>query len=313
MAKRNAGRGRARVRPQDTNRQLPGDNENDGPVGDDRELAGASDDADVLEGNPLETDPNVGDDDEENTPPNRRRRQTQQDDGRLEIELGGKKLRVTAETAAIVSVLQDSHAAQLKELKKLQKPEPAPDSIDPKPRQATDADEQFFDQFAVKFFEDPKAAARMLRDHITNGMRAEYNEQTGMQRFWNDFYDANADLQRKSDHWIAVAVAKEHYSDIADLPTEQAMKKLGDLVKGRILTLTRRFKRGDDTREAGLDLETGRTIDRQRGTERTQNRDDARNDRAALPSLSQVIRERRAARTNATLRQLVTADAETRE
>ncbi len=288
-------RRKASARTRVTLEQDPG---NDDP-GDEAGGAGGGsgdvdEDEDVIQGGPLDTK-------------NKRRAAASDDDAggdgdETEIEIGGQSHRVDKKTALLLSAIQAQSQTQIDALTKaLKKPEKAPRELND---DGTPKTEEFAQQFALKFYEDPAQAASMLEEHIMKRARAEYQQATGIEAFWRDFYTSHDDLDRGTDHWVVKAVAQEKWNEVADLPADQAIKKIGDYVRGRLLSLLKKQKKqrdaGGDGKDDSLNLETGGTFSRP--LRRANGTDQAKN------SLSTVINKRRLERQNSSLRQLVERD-----
>lgn len=86
-------------------------------------------------------------------------------------------------------------------------------------------------------FTDPKKALDMrderVRRQVTSELRGEYQREQSTARFWNDFYKANDDL--KGDKDIVEMILNKNFSDLANVPIDQAMKKLADLTRQRVM------------------------------------------------------------------------------
>lgn len=86
-------------------------------------------------------------------------------------------------------------------------------------------------------FADPKAAVRKIEDRAVQRaerkLRGEYQKDQSETKFWDEFYRAHADLQQDDD--LVQLTLNKNLADLADLPVSQAMTKLADLTRQRIL------------------------------------------------------------------------------
>jgi len=86
-------------------------------------------------------------------------------------------------------------------------------------------------------FNNPKEAmklhAKMVREEVTKELRADYQRDQGTKAFWDKFYAKNKDL--KDDHDLVEVTLNTHLPDLANIPTDDAMEKLSELTRERIL------------------------------------------------------------------------------
>lgn len=86
-------------------------------------------------------------------------------------------------------------------------------------------------------FANPKEAVKKIKEQAVNeakrDLRREYSNDQSTNKFWTDFYNANADL--KEDHDLVETLLEKHMAEIGDLPVAKAMEKLADLTRKRIM------------------------------------------------------------------------------
>ena len=86
-------------------------------------------------------------------------------------------------------------------------------------------------------FQDPDKAAQLLKEQAKNEIREEmtstYQRDQGQRQFWQEFYEAHPDL--KEDRDLVTTTLNGNLSDLANIPVEQAMERLAELTRNRIL------------------------------------------------------------------------------
>jgi len=96
-------------------------------------------------------------------------------------------------------------------------------------------------------FQDPKEALRLhgerIREQTKRELRGEYQQEQGTQRFWEEFYREHSDLS--DDHDLVSSTMNKHIAEIANLPVSEAMDRLADLTRQRIVKYS---KRGGESR-----------------------------------------------------------------
>lgn len=106
-------------------------------------------------------------------------------------------------------------------------------SPEPDPEDETDWD--------TLLFENPKEAFRLhgdkVREQTKKELRTEYQKNQGEDSFWREFYIANDDLREDDD--LVKSELNKNLAALADLPVPEAMKKLADLTRTRIMRYTR--------------------------------------------------------------------------
>lgn len=91
-------------------------------------------------------------------------------------------------------------------------------------------------------FSDPKEALRRhgeaVAERVKSELRAEYTKEQGTTRFWSDFDKAHADL--KGDRDLVEMTLAKNMAELANLPVPQAIDRLADLTRTRIMGYTGR-------------------------------------------------------------------------
>lgn len=109
---------------------------------------------------------------------------------------------------------------------------------------ADDEDDVNWDEL---LFKDPKAAMKLHGDRVAKKVKTEltrqYEADQSNTRFWNSFYESNADL--KEDHDLVLATLNKHFNEIGSMRSDLAQEKLADLTRTRILKYS--GKGGDDS------------------------------------------------------------------
>lgn len=106
---------------------------------------------------------------------------------------------------------------------------------DPKPAQQPPKDQTNWDQL---LFSNPAEAVRRIKAEAvaeaSQGLTAKYNQDQNTQKFWGDFFEANKDLS-KDDKDLIELMLNKHLSELANIPVADAMKRLADLTRERLL------------------------------------------------------------------------------
>lgn len=86
-------------------------------------------------------------------------------------------------------------------------------------------------------FTNPEEAVAQIKkeakDETAAEMRSQYERDQGQQRFWEGFYDKHKDL--KDDDDLVKLTLNSNLATLANIPVADAMKKLADLTRERIL------------------------------------------------------------------------------
>lgn len=85
-------------------------------------------------------------------------------------------------------------------------------------------------------FTDPNEALRLhgeaVEKRVREQVKREYDQDQGTKKFWDQFFQKFPDLKNDSD--LVEATLNGNLSQLADLPIEQAIDKLGSLTRNRI-------------------------------------------------------------------------------
>jgi hypothetical protein len=86
-------------------------------------------------------------------------------------------------------------------------------------------------------YDNPKEAMRLHGERVAARVKADltrdYQKEQGTKVFWDKFYDKNKDLKQDQD--LVETTLKSNLNDLANIPVEDAMKKLADLTRDRIM------------------------------------------------------------------------------
>jgi len=164
----------------------------------------------------------------------------------IEVTLNGRQFMVSPEIADAMGVRDRQIDAKLsensRELGELRKLKPAPD---PNPNPNPDPDPQPPSR-GDRFFEDPDAVLnerdKALEERIVTRVTTAYTRDKAQNDFWNDLYKANTDLDRATDHTLVRGIMQDNYAEIEHMNTPEAITKIADLTRQRILSMSRRMK-----------------------------------------------------------------------
>lgn len=114
--------------------------------------------------------------------------------------------------------------------------ETRPRAEDPKPTPKPKKD------WEKMLFDDTDNAVEELRkeitEEVTSKVRGEYQQDQSTKDFWNEFYRKNHDLDRDKDHDIVQTILNKNFNSLGDMPVSQAVDKLGELTRERIIQYT---------------------------------------------------------------------------
>lgn len=207
----------------------------------------------------------------------------------VEVEVGGKTLKVDKDTAAAITEFKksvsdagiatkaqiDQLAAQVRELQPKSDPKAVPAAV----------------KLSDLIFTDPDKAVQLIKDELRaelNGQLASTNAQAD---FWREFYSQNADL--KDADWLVKSILGRDFKKFEKMQVPEAIKALAETVKGDILKLSP--KKGG--KEPKGELEGGNERQQKLPKEgETESKD------SQPPSISSELRARRAARRAGTSR-----------
>lgn len=86
-------------------------------------------------------------------------------------------------------------------------------------------------------FTNPKEAVALIKKEAVAeakaDLRAEYQQDQGTKKFWDGFYETHKDL--KEDHDLVEVTLNSNLAALAGMPVPQAMEKLADLTRERLL------------------------------------------------------------------------------
>lgn len=168
--------------------------------------------------------PKDGDPAPDDTPPNP---EPEPEEDEPEEDLPDPPVDEVAELKKQVASMQERHDKEIAELRRAQPP------AEPKPQGNTPPETDWDNLLFTK----PKDAVAQIKkeakEEVQREMRAEYQKDQGTRKFWADFYTANPDLKEDGD--LVELVLAGQMSQLANIPVNQAIKKLGDLTRERIL------------------------------------------------------------------------------
>ena len=91
-------------------------------------------------------------------------------------------------------------------------------------------------------------------------LRAEYNTDRAKEKWWGKFWRNNPDLHADTDQFLVNAVMLNQFSELKDMDEEASIKKVGELTRSNILSVSKRISTGEDPPPGGRDrLEAGGT------------------------------------------------------
>lgn len=109
-----------------------------------------------------------------------------------------------------------------------------PSEPKPAPQPKAEDDEPDWDKL---LYDNPKEAMRLHGERVASRVKqeltAQYQRENGQKLFWEKFYDKNKDLKDDTD--LVEVTLKANLNDLANIPVEDAMKKLADLTRDRIM------------------------------------------------------------------------------
>lgn len=159
-----------------------------------------------------------------------------------EITIGDAKFRVPKEAAAAIQAMQTAFDQQAKDsttridelgnqITEIASRAPAPVETPAKPGDPQGTD------FGATLFENPNETLKVFGDQIveriTTNLTSQYTQAENLKTFWADFYRANDDL--KDDQFLVDAMFTSEWATIGQLKRPEAIKKLGDLIRERLV------------------------------------------------------------------------------
>lgn len=135
---------------------------------------------------------------------------------------------------ALQKQLDDQKRTHADEMAALRRQIPPPQ---PKPTpEAPKGDETDWDSL---MFSNPKQAVALIKkqakEETQAELRAEYNREQGTQKFWNSFYAKHKEFNRDQDHDLIELTLNSNLPNLANIPVTEALDKLADLTRDRIL------------------------------------------------------------------------------
>ena len=166
----------------------------------------------------------------------------------IEVVLNGRKFMVTEEVAQAMNVRDrqidaklSENSRELGELRKLRPPDP-----NPSPNPDPDPEPQPPNRGADRIFDDPEGylteREKAQEDRIVTRMTTAYRRDRQQEDFWTDLYRTNTDLDRETDHTLVRGVMQDNYAEIEHMAPREAIKKIADLTRDKILGMSRRMK-----------------------------------------------------------------------
>lgn len=145
-----------------------------------------------------------------------------------------------------VTELKTKIEAQQRELDQLKRATPPPQPKAPELKK----DETDWEKL---LFENPAEYTRLLKEQtskeIEAKLRGEYQRDKSTTAFWERFYTANKDL--KQDHDLVEVTLNANLSELANIPIAEAIEKLADLTRTRILRYAGDGPKGKKARVEG--------------------------------------------------------------
>lgn len=149
------------------------------------------------------------------------------------VKVGDQEVQVDKNTAALIEAQNQQFRAELEELKKAPASAPAPA---PAPAPASEPQETDWDNL---LYNDPKAFAQKIRDDVTQELTGQYNANTAMRDFWDNFYSQNDDL--RGHKGIVESVMNQNMGSLGTLPATEASGKLAEMTRETIVGLVKQF------------------------------------------------------------------------
>lgn len=135
---------------------------------------------------------------------------------------------------ALQKQLDDQKRAHADEIAAIRRQIP-PASPKPTP-EAPKGDETDWDNL---MFSDPKKAVALIKkqakEETQAELRAEYQREQGTTKFWNSFYAKHQEFKRDLDHDLIELTLNSNLQSLANIPVTEALDKLADLTRDRIL------------------------------------------------------------------------------
>lgn len=146
----------------------------------------------------------------------------------VEVELNGKKFKVTPELAEVIKAMKAS-------------PEPQPQQqvvFAPPPTQQQQADP--LEGLEQLWYTRPREAFQFLEERITKKVRAEYMAERSREKTWETFYSKHPDLKPWT-HFVQAAYSKNQ-SMLGNMSVDKGLDKLAELTRTELLAATSGFR-----------------------------------------------------------------------
>lgn len=166
------------------------------------------------------------------------------------LKIGGKEFDAPEDIAAALTALQEAHDAELAELRKANRAQPAPNPTPAK------TEEEPYD-FNTMIFINPAEALAKFREEIIADMTGRYQAETGRAKFWSDFNKENSDLEDAT--FLVESVLNKNYEDLKGLPADEARKELAKLSRLALDKLGFKGKKDDEIKPNRTEIEGGST------------------------------------------------------
>lgn len=103
-----------------------------------------------------------------------------------------------------------------------------------------DLDNLSTEDFDALLFSNPREALRLNNEKLKRELRSEYTSNQGTTKFWDQFYEANADL--KGDDDLVQSTLQKNMNELGNLPVSEAMARLAALTRDRIMGYMKKRK-----------------------------------------------------------------------
>jgi len=170
---------------------------------------------------------NVDPPEDEATPP--------EDENEEEDEPATPPEPTVAELKRQMEEQQAKHERDMAELRRNQTPAVPKEPKEEKPKTS----------YKDLIFTDPDKAVEQIQNEAvekaTALLRGQYERDQGTQKFWNGFYEKHKDL--KDDKDLVELTLNSNLPSLANIPVDDAMKRLADLTRERIIRYSGGTKR----------------------------------------------------------------------
>jgi len=126
-----------------------------------------------------------------------------------------------------IDQMKADHAKEIADLRRNQAPAQPKEPKEDKPK--TD--------YKNLIFTDPEQAVSLIKSEAVaeaeTKLRGQYERDQGQRRFWEGFYEKNKDLKEDKD--LVELTLNSNLPTLANIPVDEAMKKLADLTRERII------------------------------------------------------------------------------